>query len=599
MGYQALLFCTDEKLARVVSQLFSELEFSVSPISDPFAAVKSLMAQHYDAVVIDCENEQSASLMIKSARNSTFNQGSLAIGLVEGQAGIAKAYRMGANLVLTKPINVEAAKGTLRVARGLLRKGTEANAGGQVAGVHGTAVAHPSGSSFASTSQNLGASSTSSAQSAAAQYRSSEDPSETDAPATPHPAFARSEQTPALTPAMPMKPWTSIGSTVPVAQVPATTARSNSPQAWARPEMSETVAAKIEAPKPVATPTLSPTTRSQGAAAAPALAKIAAPPQQPVYEEEQDAFAEDEASMPHANFPALGATMQSPSFSMESEDTGGSGGGKKVLIGAVAVLLLIGSYFGWTKFGQSNPASVPVATLPQAPPDAGSNSSTPAPVQSSATPINHSNVATTLPSHTTPSAPPIHAPANSSSPAQTSATQAAPTPSGTTQTAALSESTAAKPAPALILVKPGTTPKIHAQTQNQNEEASSPPPNPLGVASPTDGGLSGVLTSTSASTKPSLAKVRVSQGVSEGLLIKRVEPKYPRNALTTHTQGAVQIEATVDKEGRVVNPKVLSGSPLLAGAALEAVRQWRYKPYYLDGEPVEIQTQITINFRTQ
>ncbi len=126
MGYQALLFCADEKLARVVSQLFGELEFAVTSVVDPFAAIKNLMAQHYDAVVIDCENEQGASLLIKSARSSDFNHSSLAIGLVEGQTGVAKAYRMGANLVLTKPINVEQAKGTLRVARGLLRKGTEA-----------------------------------------------------------------------------------------------------------------------------------------------------------------------------------------------------------------------------------------------------------------------------------------------------------------------------------------------------------------------------------------------------------------------------------------------------------------------------------------
>ena len=83
------------------------------------------------------------------------------------------------------------------------------------------------------------------------------------------------------------------------------------------------------------------------------------------------------------------------------------------------------------------------------------------------------------------------------------------------------------------------------------------------------------------------------------MLIKQVAPRYPVNALSTHTQGAVQIEATVDKEGHVVNPRVLSGSPLLAPAALDAVRQWRYKPYFLDGEPVEIQTQITIKFKTQ
>jgi protein TonB len=114
-----------------------------------------------------------------------------------------------------------------------------------------------------------------------------------------------------------------------------------------------------------------------------------------------------------------------------------------------------------------------------------------------------------------------------------------------------------------------------------------------------ESGLSRVLTSAPASAKPSLARVKLSQGVLQGLLIKRVEPQYPRNALATHTQGAVLIEATVDKEGHIVNPKVLSGPFMLAPAALEAVRQWRYKPYFLDGEPVEVQTQITINFKTQ
>src|ERR1035438_1331705 len=122
MGYQALLFCPDEKLGKVVTQVFNELEFTVEAVHEPFAAVKKLMAQHYDALVVDSENDQNASLLFKSARNSSFNQSSLAIALVEGQIGVAKAYRIGANLVLTKPINVEQAKGTLRVARGLLRK---------------------------------------------------------------------------------------------------------------------------------------------------------------------------------------------------------------------------------------------------------------------------------------------------------------------------------------------------------------------------------------------------------------------------------------------------------------------------------------------
>src|SRR3979411_3451143 len=133
MGYQALLFCPDEKTARTVTQVLSELDFAVEPCTEPFVAVKKLMGQHFDAIVVDCDNEQNATLLFKSAHGSASNQTSLAVAVVEGQAGVAKAFRIGANLVLTKPINVEQAKGTLRVARGLLRKGEPAKHASQAA----------------------------------------------------------------------------------------------------------------------------------------------------------------------------------------------------------------------------------------------------------------------------------------------------------------------------------------------------------------------------------------------------------------------------------------------------------------------------------
>src|ERR1700751_5439183 len=125
MGYQALLFCPDEKTARNVTHVLNDLDFTVEPCSEPFDAVKKLMAQHFDAIVVDCENEQNATLLFKSARNSACNQSALSVAVVEGQTGVANAFRIGANLVLTKPINVEQSKGTLRVARGLLRKGSD------------------------------------------------------------------------------------------------------------------------------------------------------------------------------------------------------------------------------------------------------------------------------------------------------------------------------------------------------------------------------------------------------------------------------------------------------------------------------------------
>src|ERR1700680_3178336 len=146
MKYNALLFCPDEKTARVVTQVLTELEFHVEPCNEPFAAVKKLMAEHFDAIVADCDSEQNAALLFKSAHSSGSNQSSLAVAVVEGQAGVAKAFRIGANLVLTKPINVEQSKGTLRVARGLLKK-AEA----------GKAVAAPVSSSSAEQTSRLGA----------------------------------------------------------------------------------------------------------------------------------------------------------------------------------------------------------------------------------------------------------------------------------------------------------------------------------------------------------------------------------------------------------------------------------------------------------
>jgi len=148
-------------------------------------------------------------------------------------------------------------------------------------------------------------------------------------------------------------------------------------------------------------------------------------------------------------------------------------------------------------------------------------------------------------------------------------------------------------APEPIKVRPnGSAGKTQLQA-----ETTVQPPSPLAVELPDSSNLSGVIGSEANVSRPTLAQIKVSQGVSQGLLIKRVQPKYPAEALASHAQGTVLIEATIDKEGNVAHPKVLSGNSVLAKAALDAVRQWRYKPYYLNGEPVEIQTQITINFR--
>jgi protein TonB len=96
----------------------------------------------------------------------------------------------------------------------------------------------------------------------------------------------------------------------------------------------------------------------------------------------------------------------------------------------------------------------------------------------------------------------------------------------------------------------------------------------------------------------SLGPQRISQGVSDGLLIKKVQPIYPAQALQMHVEGTVVLQASIGKDGNIRNVKVLSGSPILVRAASDAVKQWKYRPYTLNGQPVEIDTQISIAFKS-
>jgi protein TonB len=589
MGYQALLFCSDEKLARVVSQVFSELDFSVEAVNEPFAAVKKLMTQHYDAIAVDCENEQNASLLFKSARNSSSNQSSLALALVEGQAGVAKAYRIGANLVLTKPINVEQAKGTLRVARGLLRKNSDA-AGAAAHGMQAKTTPVSAGNSFPLASRSSAA--------------TAPPPSASDLPEFEAPIEAP------MTATMPEALAAGLPTITALAKVEDNPAVVLAPAAQSKTTIAATSVAAQDASSDF--------TSAPGSAAAPAPAKeVTAPPaketkivKSKVVElkaagskpaeskraESKPAVSEAASSSHEAATVALPtsnsvSTTGAPSFAvaLDEDDCRGAGGVRKILMVVVAVLALAAlGYLGYGELGKSSktPARQPVSSpQPQdsrQPAPALAPMSSPEAAPSTSTPGRASSATPTLAPKTATAAPQNKPSAGASNPQviRIDANVAANSEPGT------------KKDSAPLRVKSGN------KTPAQAEESAPSLPSPLTVASADDSNLKGLISSASSSLpKPSLATIRISQGVSQGLLIKRVQPIYPPAALKVHAQGAVQIEATINKEGNVINTKVLRGDAVLARAALDAVRQWRYKPYYLDGEPVEIQTQITVNFK--
>jgi len=160
-----------------------------------------------------------------------------------------------------------------------------------------------------------------------------------------------------------------------------------------------------------------------------------------------------------------------------------------------------------------------------------------------------------------------------------------------------------------------TPDRIPAKVQMIRED-DAPPPTAIseGVVGGVPGGVPGgqlggviggiISSNSSLAAVPTLSKpavmpqrVRVSQGVSKGLLVYHVDPPYPVLARQAHIQGTVVLTALIDKEGVIQNLQVVSGHPLLTPAAIEAVKHWRYKPFLLNGEPVGVETTVTVNFR--
>ncbi|MGA8216516.1 MAG: TonB family protein [Candidatus Sulfotelmatobacter sp.] len=584
MGYQALLFCPDEKTARSVTQVLSELDFSVIPCTEPFAAVKKLMGEHFDAIVVDCDNEQNATLLFKSARNTPTNQSSLAVAVVEGQAGVAKAFRIGANLVLTKPINVEQAKGTLRVARGLLRKSEGGKPAAPAAGAT-VATAKPA-----------------------------------PTPAKPAPQVPNTRvATPR--PAPPVAPLATAATASIPTQKPAPQPRV---VASVPTEITESDAEILDVSDQIAPPSIARPAAGFGSSAASAPAPAREPKPAVATEDKSSAVIAEPGStagkvadLGEGTASSDGTSAPAPSFTFGgnvSSDKKPAGGHKKAVLAVAAVVLIAaGGYALWMQWVRSSGAATPfthVAAQPVTAPAAVSRvAPSRAPVgTSSATSSAASSAASSVQSSTPDSAtaPRSTGTAETSSdsnapdaeseedaPAHPSKVNSKADPGKTASASAANKAPAIKAEAQPIVIKNGLSKPVAKPAT-----LDAPAPSMTGIAPADDGGsLPNLMGSDSQAPTPVLQTLNVSQGVSQGLLVKKVQPIYPANALRMRVEGAVDLMATISKTGDISAVKILKGDPTLARAAVDAVKQWKYKPYLLNGEPVEIQTQITTNFK--
>ena len=612
MSYKALLFCPDDKTARVVTQVLSELEFRVEPCNEPFAAVKKLMAEHFDAIVVDCDNEQNAALLFKSAHNSGSNQTSLAVAVVEGQAGVAKAFRIGANLVLTKPINVEQSKGTLRVARGLLRK-TDATKPASASPVPPPSPRPAVANSNTNASTDTKRPPTAQMQepksasahlpvqplpspipsASASVFDLEEEPGPKPEPA--EVALLESMPDPMGNKSRAADPNSSSGTTKeypwqplakPAAESMATALR-RAAEATGRTEVDSSPASKT--PTPSASVTGVPLGRSYATSmASSGQAAAVAPAKESPEPEATEQATERQVEAP--TFSSLGAPSDEPA----------SGGGKKTILIAAAVVVgaIALGYVGWTKMHPA--AATPTTQKLTAP-----SQTAPAQMQPP-TPVTQDAAAT---------------PTSSQPTASESASPVDQMPDITLSTAETRPPTAAEKHPAApkkstSIIAPNTVVRIPSDTNTEapmvvrnetpappkatpapEEPAQPPAPGSLASDQANDQAISGMMSTAAVNLPQHAQQVKVSQGVSQGLLIKSVDPVYPPLAKQMRIQGSVELLANIGKDGSIRTVKLISGDAVLSRAAIDAVKQWKYKPYYLGDQPVEIQTQITVNFK--
>ena len=585
MSFRSLLFCPDETAARLVTQVLSELDFTVETADQSFAAVQRLAEEHFHALVVDCQNEQDASLLFKAARNSAQNSSSLSVAVVEGQSGVAKAFRIGANLVLTKPINVEQSKSTLRVARGLLKK----------------AQPKPTTTVPVATSETRVSPQTSQVAPSKARFDSPE-PAPTRSlfitPPEPVAPLVTSSAAPAPAASVPFSGLVLDSEPEPVTEAADAAVLESLPQITGKRPSEGPASVLLGQPEPIAA-------GPSGQAAAPALApepkqELRTAGASPMVTNEP--IVSTNVAVPEPTPTYEPEPVAPPSFSALGHSDRSSGGGRFLKVAVVLALIAGAGYFAWQQPRVRNYVQGVVQRVKpsQATPANGAQNSgnTSADQPTIAVPAQ-----ATPTTHDTQSSAPAQTPANDQASPSMNFNEEVPPESSLPATSpkrVAPDSIEVEELPVSRDPKLNATPKVQpivvksgtAVTQS-SQQPSAPPVN---LISENSSALPSVTPTNFELPKPAPGTIRISQGVSQGLLIKKVQPVYSAIAQQLHRHGSVQLLATIDKSGNTTKLQILSGDPMLSRSAVDAVKQWKYRPYLLNGSPVEIETQITVVF---
>lgn len=544
MAIRALLLSGDDKAVLAVTQILDELEITFEHCTETTFGIKRLANQRFDLILIDCDNEQNATLIFNCIRGSALNKAVIAIAIVDGRGGVPIAFRLGASLVVTKAVALEQVRSTLRTALGMLRKETP----------EPCTTITPVMAANASTPEPIHDPILATNNENQADAVAVPDVSATQSPAG---GLLRAVESVVRSAAVvPEPPRPADG---PAAEIGAKIVPFQARPRTVQPEQ----AAALPAPIPIKSP----------------QSEIhAAPPGEPKKQNENqvpDEVFSGRRKNPAPRNRALALTAASA-----------------VLLGAAIWLAwttqpkfrtLVWYEFGQPKLGIS-----------------GLRAEGPSFPSAKTTPVQR-------PSQSAPSEMPSSQALQPSSTESSEATaDAAPTNTAVPEKNAELDSSSTRlnpPAPANATDEQSVQKLSHAAVKGRSssqdvQSSSSLSPHNLKhavVGMSTESTLLATTATQKAMVKPGGPLV-LPEDVADDSVVSRVRAVYPKLARQKKAHGPVLLQVVVNKDGKVDTIQVLKGSPFLAQSAMDAVKQWRYRPYLHRGEAVAFQTTVSVDF---
>ncbi len=539
----ALLLSPDDQAVSAITGVLEEMSVTCERPLDGVSAAHKLNSQSFDLVLVDCENLPAAKLIFDVCRRGKNGNNPVPIAIVDGRAGLPTAFRLGAELILTKPVAKDQARSTIRTAVSRVRKDAQTNESVPLQPASAP-VPSPVITSAVMSEERAQAATAS----ASSQLTSFADPAPSFVPsAAPGAALTATLRAPALTTKM----------------------------HFVLDEIDATPAAPKLNPQsgPFSASSLSESSSARAVSANPKPARPVKLSDDPVLAElERAELEESEPKSSALDKPAPDPPAAESGARVFSSYASSSRQGPQKRRGLLVALLVLGLasagfYAAWTY--QPGFRAIAQPQIDRVLALAGM------------------------------ALPPTPAPSPAKASAQVArATAPAPapeSPKGPEQTSSQTQSRTAKSATSSVSATAPVQPTATPGTAVASPTAA-PVLTKLDASKPSDSKKDAAAATLSQLPGENSAIILSSKG-AEKRLAYTVQPKYPVEARSGGAEGTVVLKAVVDQAGKVEGVRLVEGKAALATAAIQAVKQWRYRPYVRDGKTQPFQTVVIVDFQ--